>query len=127
MVEKDKNLEQKLKKLEENLNELKLMAESNFHAINDTLTPDVIENSKKSEDIQREVDENHDNILELKMNGNLKSSLALEIFVIQRSKYINNDQIEEYYYLQASLDLGPMKNFPLAKIKRPGAKWQTAV
>ena len=71
MVEKDKNLEQKLKKLEENLNELKLMAESNFHAINDTLTPDVIENSKKSEDIQREVDENHDNILELKMNGNL--------------------------------------------------------
>ena len=47
MVEKDKNLEQKIKKLEENLNELKLMAESNSHAINDTLIPDVIENSKK--------------------------------------------------------------------------------
>ena len=84
MVEKDKNLEQKLKKLEENLNALKLMAESNFHAINDTLTPDVIENSKKSEDIQREVDENHDNILELKTNGNSKNSLILDIFVIHR-------------------------------------------
>ena len=25
------------------------------------------------------------------------------------------------------LDLGPMKTFPLAKIKRSGAKWPTAV
>ena len=73
LVEKDKNLEQKVKKLEENLNELKLMAESNSHAINDTLIPDVIENSQKLEDIQREVDENHDNILELKTNGNPKN------------------------------------------------------
>ena len=72
MVEKDKNLEQKVKKLEENLNELKLIAESNSHAINDTLIPDVAQNSKKSEDIQREVDDNHDNILELEKNGNLK-------------------------------------------------------
>ena len=73
MVEKDKNLEQKIKKLEENLNELKLMAESNLHAINYTLIPNVIENSQKLEDIQREVDENHDNILELKTNGNPKN------------------------------------------------------
>ena len=72
LVEKDKNLEQKLKKLEENLNELKLVAESNSRAINDTLIPDVIENFKKSEDIQREVDENHDKKLELKTNGNSK-------------------------------------------------------
>jgi len=69
LVEKDKNLEQKVEKLEENLNELKLMAESILHAINYTLIPDVIENSQKLEDIQREVDENHDNILELKTNG----------------------------------------------------------
>ena len=81
MVEKDKNLEQKLKKLEENLNELKLVAESNSRAINDTLIPDVIENFKKSEDIQREVDENHDKKLELKTNGNSKNSLILDIFV----------------------------------------------
>ena len=72
MVEKDKQLEQKLKKLEENLNELKLVAESNSRAINDTLIPDVIETFKKSEDIQREVDENHDKKLELKTNGNSK-------------------------------------------------------
>ena len=71
MVEKDKNLAQELKNLKENLNELKLMAESNLHAINDTLIPDVVENYKKSEDIQREVEEIHDNILEMKMNGNL--------------------------------------------------------
>ena len=83
MVEKDKNLEQKIKKLEENLNELKLMAESNLHAINYTLIPDVIENSQKLEDIQREVDENHDNILELKTNDDPKRSLILDIFVIQ--------------------------------------------
>ena len=57
-------------KLEENLNELKLIAESNLHTINDTLIPDVAKNSKKSEDIQREVDDNHDNILELEKNGN---------------------------------------------------------
>ena len=72
MVEKDKQLEQKLKKLEENLNELKLVAKSNSRAINDTLIPDVIETFKKSEDIQREVDENHDKKLELKTNGNSK-------------------------------------------------------
>ena len=65
------NLDQELKNLKEDLNELKLMAESNLHAINDTLIPDVVENYKKSEDIQREVDEIHDNILEMKMNGNL--------------------------------------------------------
>ena len=49
-----------------------MIAESNLHAINDTLIPDVAKNSKKSEDIQREVDDNHDNILELEKNGNLK-------------------------------------------------------
>ena len=80
MVEKDKNLEQKIKKLEENLNELKLMAESNSHAINDTLIPDVIENSRKSYDIQRDADENHDNILELKTNDNPKKESYIRHF-----------------------------------------------
>ena len=72
MDEKNKNLEQKLRKLEENLNELKLVAESNSRAINDTLIPDVIENFKKSKDIQREVDENQDKKMELKTSGNSK-------------------------------------------------------
>ena len=70
LIERNENLEQELKKLEENLNELKFMAESNSHAINETLIPDVVENFKKSEDIQREVDEIHANILEMKTNGN---------------------------------------------------------
>ena len=42
------------------------MAESNFHDINDT---QIL--FKKSEEFQQEVDEIHDEILELKANGNL--------------------------------------------------------
>ena len=60
------NVEKRLGYLEENLNELYLMSESNFHDINDTRIL-----FKKSEDIQQEVDELHDEILELKTNGNL--------------------------------------------------------
>ena len=60
------NVEKRLGYLEENLNKLYLMAESNLHDINDTRIL-----FKKSEDIQQEVDEIHDEILELKANGNL--------------------------------------------------------
>ena len=67
----DKSLEQRLEHLEEKLNDLKLMAESNLHDMNDSLISNMMINSEKSEDIQQEVDEIHDEILELKANGNL--------------------------------------------------------
>ena len=66
LVQEAYNVEKRLGYLEENLNELYLMAESNFHDINDTRIL-----FKKSEDIQQEVDELHNEILELKTNGNL--------------------------------------------------------
>ena len=63
----DKSLEQRLEHLEEKLNDLKLMAESNLHDMNDSLISNMMINSEKSEDIQQEVDE----IREVKANGNL--------------------------------------------------------